>query len=116
MAKRYITYTRKKINDNCYLDPNSNDAVSLATNWKTIFNETPYLLEDWRFIATVEYRDIETEENINYFLHLDEAFEFTFITEEVANELLKEFWENENWYLVSVKDFIFTDNRVFDII
>ena len=110
---RYITYKRKKVNDNYYQDPNSENRVEIETNWKTIFNETPYQLEDWRFIATVEYRDSETQENIDYFLDLDPAFEFTFITEWEVNELLKEL-SDETW-TVTVKDFIFEDTRIFDI-
>jgi len=106
--KRLITYKRKKINDFLYEDPNTNHRVTMETSWQTIFTETPYNLADWRFICIVEYWDDETEENINYFMNLDTAFEFTFIEEDEANVLLSELWD------IVVNDFVFTDNRPID--
>lgn len=105
--KRYITYKRKKENENFYSDPN--------TNWKfdrltvdSKFYETPYEV-DWVFLAYVEYPDETTVEEIEYFRNLDPAYNFTFITEEQANELLANLWD------VSVSNFQFNDNRPLEI-
>lgn len=108
--KRYITYTRKKINDNYYQDPNTNNKVEIETNWHTTFYETPYEY-NWVFLAYVEYGDEFTNEQIEYFRNLDTDFNFTFITEEEANIFLQNFWKDEEWnYYVSVANFEFTNN------
>lgn len=105
--KRYITYTRKKINDNYYQDPNTNNRVKKETNWVTKFFETPYEF-GWVFLAYVEYPNKTTIEEIEYFRNLDKDFNFTFIMEEEVNILLLKIWD------ISVKDFVFTDNREFE--
>ena len=107
--KRYITNTRKKINDNYYQDPNTNGIVEDATSWVTVFTETKYEL-NWVFLWIVEYPDDSSDELVEYFRVFDEAFSFTFITEEKANEMLSEIWD------ISVSDFVFTDNRPVDVI
>ena len=107
--QRYITWTRKKVNDNLYADPNTNDRVNIETNWQTTFYETPYQINDWRFISYVDYPDTTTEEEITYYLWLEPEFNFTLITEEEANTLLSELWD------VSVSNFEFKDNRPSDL-
>lgn len=102
--KRHITYKRKKINDNYYQDPNTQNRVEIETNWFTKFFETPYEVNGI-FLAYVEYPDTTTPDEIEYFKNLEPAFEFTFITEEEANTMLSNLWQ------VSVKDFMFTDLR-----
>ena len=99
---RYITYTRKKVNDNYYMDPNSQNTFENQTTNST-FYETPYEI-NWTFIAYVEYPDDTTQDRIDELLQAYTSFNFSFITEEEANELLSELWD------VSVKDFVFTDN------
>ena len=106
---KYITFTRKKINDNYYQDPNTNSIVENATGWITKFTETPYEV-DWKFIWYVEFPTDTPDEQIEYFRSLDPDFNFTFITEEEANTELAKLWE------VSVKEFVFTDKRIFDLI
>ncbi len=106
--KRYITYTRKKINDNFYSDPNTNGRVEEETNWVTKFYETPYEV-NWVFLAYVSYPSETEQSEVEYFKNLDPEFNFTFITEEEANTLLSELWD------VSVSNFDFTDNRPLDI-
>lgn len=100
------------MNEFCYKDPCTDDRVNKETGWITTFTETPYCISDWRFISLVEYPDNCTEENVEYFKNLDPDFEFTFITELEANTLLNGCY---NW-LVTVKDFVFTDNRPKDIL
>ena len=107
--KQYITYTRVRANDNLYLDPNTNDSFENATK-DSKFNETPYG-KDWVFLASVEYPDTTTQEEIDGLILAYKEFEFTFISEEQANLLLK--WIDE---LISVSNFKFTDNRPLDII
>jgi len=109
--KRYITYKRKRINDNLFQDPNTNNRVEIETGWMTKFFETSYQHADWRFLAHVEYPDEATVEQVEYFRLLDPAFEFTFITEQEANTLLQQTY---NWD-VTVTDFVFTDNRLENI-
>lgn len=107
---KYITYTRKKISDNRYLDPNTNDIVEKATSWIAKFTETAYEF-NWVFLATVEFSTETPIEQIEYFRSLDPEFNFTFITEEEANIELAKLWD------VKVKDFVFTDSRpVLDLI
>jgi len=107
--KQYITWKRKKINDFRYEDPNTNDRVNVETGWITTFFETPYQITDGRFISYVEYPDITSVEEVEYFRNLDPDFSFTFIDELEANTLLSELWD------VTVSDFVFTDNRPQDI-
>ena len=109
--KRYITYKRKQINLNCFQDPNTNNRVEIETNWVTKFTETAYQHTDWRVLSYVEYPDETTAEQVEYFRLLDPAFEFTFITESQAIDLLNETYGWE----VTVSNFIFTDNRTSDI-
>ena len=109
--KKYLTYKRKKISDNYYQDPNTNNRVELETNWVTKFTETAYEHADWRFLAYVEYPDETTNEQVEYFRLLDPAFEFTFITEAQATDILNETY---GWEVV-VTSFVFTDNRTIDI-
>jgi hypothetical protein len=106
--KRYITYTRKKENDSFYSDPNTNNRVETETNWVTKFYETPYEV-DGVFLSYVEYPNETTIEEVEYFKNLDPAYNFTFITEEQANELLANLWD------VSVSSFEFNDNRPLEI-
>lgn len=106
--KRYITYTRKKESDSFYSDPNTNNRVERETNWVTKFYETPYEIE-WVFLAYVEYPNETTSEQVEYFKKLDPNYNFTFITEEQANELLNKLWD------VSVSNFEFRDNRTLEI-
>jgi hypothetical protein len=101
---RYITWKRVKINDNYFIDPNTNWEFEKATK-DSKFTETPYQLNDWRFISIVEYPNETTQEQIDLLISAYSAFNFTFITEIEANNLLSELWE------VSVKDFVFSDNR-----
>ena len=103
MVMKYITYSRVKANDNFYLDPNTNNSFENATN-NSKFNETPYEV-DGVFLATVEYPDTTTQEEIDGLLLAYKDFGFAFISEEEANEHLSKIWD------VSVEDFIFTDNR-----
>lgn len=107
MIKRYITFFRKKENENFYSDPN--------TNWKfdrltvdSKFYETPYEV-NWTFLAYVEYPDNTLLSTIDNFIVENSEYNFTFLTEEEANEFLSNLWD------VSVKDFIFTDNRPLEI-
>lgn len=106
--RKYITYTRKKINDNYYQDPNTNNIVEEATGWITKFTETAY---DYNgvFIAYVEFPTDTSDEQIEYFRTLDSDFNFTFVTEEEANIHLANIWD------ITVEDFVFTDNRPEDI-
>lgn len=105
--QRYITYTRKKESDNFYSDPNTNNRVAIETAGYTTFYETCYEYNG-TFLAYVEYGDSFTDEQVAYFQNLDPAYNFTFLTEEEANTFLSNLWD------VSVKDFIFTDNRPLD--
>jgi len=114
MTKQIVTWKRKKANDNCYQDPNTNDRVNIETDWVATFTETSFCISDWRFISLVEYPDDCTQESIDYFQKLDKAFEFTFVTESEANTLLAELWPWMWIPYVSVSDFIFTDNRPID--
>lgn len=107
--RRYITYERVKANDNLYLDPNTDSSFDKATK-DSKFYETPYE-KDWVFLASVEYPNTTPQEVIKHLLLMYKDFNFTFISEEQANLFLK--WIDE---LISVKDFVFTDNRPLDII
>lgn len=107
--RKYITYTRKKENDNFYSDPNTNNRVEEETNWVTKFFETAYD-HNWVFLAYVEYPDATTPDEISYFQNLDPEFNFTFITEAEANTHLSSIWD------ITVKDFVFEDNRPLDLI
>ena len=104
--KKYITWNRKKVNDNYYQDPNTNDRASLESGWVVTFTETPYQL-NWTFISVVEYPDNTPQEQLDYFMSIDPDFNFTILTEEEANALLQTAY---NWE-VSVNNFVFTDNR-----
>ena len=103
--KIYVTWKRKKINDNCYQDPNTNNRTELETNWQAVLTETPYKISDGRFISFVEYSNDCTAESIEYFKNLDPAFEFTFIDENQTNVLLSELWD------ITVNNFVFTNNN-----
>ena len=103
--KRYLTYKRKKINDNLYEDPNTNNRVSNETCPWTTFTETCYQVADGRFIAIIEYADTTTDEEVEAFRILDTAFDFTFLDETEANAFLSELWD------VTVSNHVFTDNR-----
>ena len=102
--QKLITWKRVKVNENRFVDPNTDWAFEKATEWAT-FTETPYQIADWRFISFVEYPDTTTQEQINTLINEYSAFEFTFIDEATVNQLLSELWD------VSVNNFIFTDNR-----
>jgi len=103
---KYITYTRKKISDNYYQDPNTNNIVEEATSWITKFTETAFDF-NWVFLAYVEFPNDTTDEQIEYFRTLDTDFNFTFITEEEANIHLSKIWD------ISVDNFNFDDKRIF---
>lgn len=104
--RRYITYKRVKVNDNFYSDPNTNDSFENATEGSTFF-ESPYEFEGI-FLASVEYPDSTIQWQIDWLLNAYSDFNFTFITEEEANMHLSKIWD------IKVKDFVFTDNRIFD--
>ena len=106
--KRYITYNRVQTDKNNFIDPNTNNSFENATEGST-FYETCYNL-DGVFLAYVEYPDNTTQWQIDWLLEEYSAFNFTFITEEEANTHLSKIWD------ISVKDFIFTDKRIFDLI
>lgn len=111
--KRYLTYKRKKINNNYYQDPNTNWLFQEATEW-AVFYETPYQLSNKVFVAWVEYPDTTTQAQIDWLISTYNQFEFTFIDEATANTLLSELTDDTG--SVTVTDFIFTDKRVFDLI
>lgn len=106
--KHYVTYTRKNINDNFFSDPNTDWAVEKQTQGLITFNETPYEINGV-FISLIEYdtSSINLQE-LEYFRTLDPDFNFTIVEEDEVNKLLSTLWD------VSVKDFIFTDNRPID--
>lgn len=104
--RKYITYKRVQASPVLFLDPNTNGNFQSATNGST-FYETPYIV-DWIFLASVEYPNETTQEQIDTLIAWYSAFEFTFITEIEANTLLATLWE------VSVENFIFTDERPVD--
>lgn len=106
--KRYITYTRKKENENFYSDPNTNWNFEKQTTGSK-FYETPYELE-WIFLAYVEYPDSIPLSVIDELIMINSEYNFKFINEEEANKFLKQISE-----LISVKDFVFEDNRPLDI-
>jgi len=101
--RKYITYQRIKANENFYLDPNTNGAFEQATE-NSKFNETPYE-HNWVFLWHIEYPDATPQEVIGGLLEEYKDFHFTFITEVEANTFLAQIWD------VTVKDYIFTDNR-----
>jgi len=107
--QRYITYKRVKENEFKYNDPNTDWKFEEATN-DSVFNESPYLLVDGRFVCDVIYPDNTTQEQIDWLIIANSSFEFTFITEEEANSLLSELWD------VTVNNFIFTDNREIEVV
>jgi hypothetical protein len=107
--KKYITWKRKKVNENCYKDPNTDNRTNEETTWQATFTETTYKINDGRFISFVEYSDDCLEDDVETFRNLDPDFEFTFIDENTANTLLSELGD------VTVSNFEFTDNRPNDI-
>ena len=113
MIKKYITWNRKKINDNRYTDPNTDNLFENSTTAGT-FHETPYQIADWRFISWIEYPELTTEERINELITAHSDFNFTFITEAEANTFLESLADDTGW--VTVSNFIFSDTRVFDLI
>jgi len=109
--KKYTTYKRKKINDNFYADPNTNNGVEVQTGGKIIFHETPYELNGV-FLSWIEFdgRSINPME-LEYFRTLDPDFDFTIIDEATANIFLQGLWFDENGLqYVSVNNFEFLDN------
>ncbi len=104
MTTRYILWNRVKINDNKYIDPNSDNLYSNSTNWGT-FHETPYLLDNWKFVSWIEYPSETTQERIDELVEAFSWFNFEFVTEAEANDLLSELWD------VTVSDFVFEDLR-----
>jgi len=115
--KKYVTWKPKKINDNLYEHPNTNDRVNSETNWAITFTETSYQIADLRYISFLEHSWEIPQAQLDNWKILDPAFEFTIIDETEANELLLEFWLDENEEpLISVTDFIFADIRPMDII
>ena len=100
--KRYITYKRKEVNWH-FLDPNTNNAFEKATI-NSIFQETPYQ-NAGVFLGVIEYPESTTQEIIDDMLQKYSEFNFSFIAENEANLFLQTIWE------ITVKDYIFTDNR-----
>jgi len=114
--QRYITYKRVQTGEFKYNDPNTDNVFEEATT-DSIFNESPFKINDGRFICDVIYPDTTTQEQIDWLIAANLAFEFTFLTEEEANILLLEFWLDEGGIaFVSVKDFIYQDNRLLDLV
>ena len=112
IMKTYVTYKRKKVSENFYADPNTNNAVFEQTGWQITFHETPYEVNGV-FVASIEYdgRSVNPTE-LEYFRTLDPAFEFTILEETEVNTILENFWFDESWVqYVSVDNFEFTDNR-----
>lgn len=114
--KSYVTYTRKKISDTYYADPNTNNAVEERTAGLIRFIETPYEINGV-FCAYIDFDPLKVNpKQIEYFRTLDPEMNFRIVTEEDINTLLSEYGSDENGQFVSVKDFVFTDNRPVDIV
>lgn len=103
--KKYITWKEKKINDNLYQHPNTDDMVNKNTNWEIKFFETPYKIADGRYVSYIEHAWTIPQARLDQYRTFDPAFEFTIIDEATANSLLSQLGD------VTVSNFVFTDNR-----
>jgi hypothetical protein len=54
--KNYVTYKRKKLSDNFYADPNTNNGVYNESGGLISLTETPYEI-DGVFISYIEYNE-----------------------------------------------------------
>ena len=116
MNNIYISWEAKKINDNCYSNPNTSWLVDLQTSWQIILTETPYKDATWVYFSMVEYADDIPHEVLSDFLANNPEFKFKVINEVTANKILQNMWTDVEWnYYVTVNNFVITDNTPEDL-
>ena len=111
-VKKYVTWKPKKVNDNLYKHPNTDNRASIDSNWDIDFTETPYQALDGRYMSYAAHDWALPQARLDALMDIDADFEFTSVTEEQINTFLLEAywmeWENQ---AVSVSNFVFTDLR-----
>ena len=116
MNNVYISWSAKKINDNCFSHPNTWGLADLQTSWQIILTETAYQDPSWVYFSMVEYEDNIPAEVLSTFLANNPEFKFKVINEVTANKILQNSWTDAEWnYYVTVSNFIISDNRPIDI-
>lgn len=98
------------------MHPNTDWEANRQTEWKAIFTETGYKDNAWTYLSWIEYWDEVTQIKKEAYILANPDFKFKLMSEAQANKLLEDYGFDENWnQLVTVKDFVFTDNRLEEI-
>lgn len=106
--KQYITWIWKIVNWGIE-HPNTHDQDKAQTDWKIDFVQYWFEVNNVN-LAVIEYDEsIVSWEDLIAYANIEPLFNLTIITEEEVNTFLANIWD------ITVKDFVFTDNRPLDI-
>ena len=112
IAKKYVTWKAKKINDNCYQHPCTEGRANIESNWDVNFIETWFQAIDWTYMWIAEHDWALPQARLDALMIVDPEFQFVSVTEAQVNAyMLEAYWLIWGEQAVSYSNYEPTDLR-----